>query len=285
MLDEFDITTHPLLDFKLTYNVKTGEYEGQVAKLNCLTFILKPSGRLFLQGSIHKMLNRLRGVYGPNQQTKQQRNKGFNGNKFTLNDLNEVVRYFRDTLYIDTESSVVRNLEVGVNLIHTRSTDEILRGVLVHKGEAYNREKRTYLRANHQEYYLKCYNKALQYGMLGNVLRFEMGYKRMRTLNQIGVGSLNSLQDRDLLIRLSELLVKHWNDSLFYDHSLRLKGLKPKEQLKLLRLADQNFWLNTSSNRHHKPKVYLTDLSNRYSDRVKDLVRGWIQDEVLDLMK
>ena len=119
-------TNNPYLDFKGTHSTKTGLIDNKVtAQFNSLTFTIYDSGLMLLSGSIHKYFNHLQKKKAPNQCSKEEIQKGFNGNDFNLTQLKYALNDLKKNFNIDLNNSIIRNIEFGVNLIHLFITDKM----------------------------------------------------------------------------------------------------------------------------------------------------------------
>jgi hypothetical protein len=282
---EIDLTAHPLLIdlFSTSINNQTGEVKTIEAHYNNLLF--KHQGnKLFVQGSLHKYYNFLIENHAPNQFTQYEISKGFNGDDFTLANLQFSINHLCDTFKIDRHKSRITNLEFGVNLeLDGFRSKSVLNGLLRHHGAMFNKPlQNTFRRLYHSQYSIKVYDKALQYNIPNEVLRIELNFCKMLQLNQHGVYFLNQLTDESILKELGKLRVTRWDEVLFYDPTINEAKLNSYERLKLANYKNENYWDAIASNRMYKPKKVLTDLTNRFSNLIQskisvELITKWEQ--------
>ncbi len=272
-----DLTAHPLLkdSFETIFYHSTAEIKEQRATYKNMVFVLKPTGRLFIQGSLHKFYNLLDEVYAPNQKTGITKSKGFNGNDFDYNKLSCSIMCLFKMFDVDIEKTRILNIEFGLNIIHTFNTQLILSGLLRHHGMLFNRPMyNSFRKLRHDYYFIKCYDKALQYGMHDNVIRFELKYQKMRELNSVGVFYLVDLMNQSILQNLLPILIKRWGEILFCDYTINPKSLNTKDKLKLANYKNENYWHDLKPNRLHRPKKHLQELISKHSNNIKESLRG-----------
>lgn len=277
-----DLTAHALLKdlFETVFYHDTAEIKEQRATYKNMVFILKPSGRLFIQGSLHKFYNLLDEVHAPNQKTEFKKSKGFNGNDFDYDSLSCSIMCLFKMFDIDIEKTRILNIEFGLNIVHGYNTELILNGLLRHHGALFNKPLyNSFRKLRHEHYFIKCYDKALQYGMNDSVLRFELSYKKMQELNRVGVFYLVDLLDQSILQNLLPILIKRWDEILFCDYTINSKRLINTDKLKLANYKNENYWHSLKPNRLHRPKKHLEALTSKHSINVKESLRAQLIDK------
>lgn len=70
------------------------------------------------------------------------------------------------------------------------------------------------------EYTLKIYDKGLESKVLGNILRVEAHFDRMRKVKELGISSLADLKDTAKVERLLGLIQEAWHHVLLFDRAL-----------------------------------------------------------------
>ena len=215
---------HPLLEFQNLLNTTTGElsiksnafYRGLEFKIYDITE-KTPYKRLTIEGSLHKYWN----------------NGAHNFNDFGINEIQEVKQDLKETFNIDFNNCLLKQLEIGINILPPVKTKQILRYCLIHKTSQlksiYTKDEGNYIQTKNQRHFIKLYDKRTHYVNKGfeidtEIFRIEKKWSKMVELNDKGIFTLNDLIKHDLLNFKSDLL-NLWNDVLFYDWQ-SLKGLK-----------------------------------------------------------
>lgn len=272
------LENNSLLEFFNTVNLTTGQLKttnrngnkvtpSQNAYYNGLEFYIYDSGTVTLSGSLHKYWNK--GAHNYND---------FNTEavKWVLNDLKEKFN-------IEPEQCILKCLEIGINITPPIPTNEILDYSFLHKTLPFeyqkNSEEGKYKQAQHSQYIIKLYNKALHYLSKGfkiqnEIMRFEIKYTKMQKLNEKGIFDLNSLVNYGLHNFKSELLTE-WQNVLFFDDTIQIDPLSAKTKTKLLEYSNQNYWTGLLKNhqtknfRYHKNQLQKITLQN--SNNIQDL--------------
>jgi hypothetical protein len=96
-----DLSSNPLLEFTTEVNDQTGELKNSIykAKYRSFTIELYPSGRVEIQGSIHKQFA-----------------GGSNHSDFTIDNLKTAIKEIENDLGISASDINIHNLEIGANL-------------------------------------------------------------------------------------------------------------------------------------------------------------------------
>lgn len=263
------IEAHPLLDFIMEVNTKTGEYKNvQKAYYKGLEFRLyeptekTPYKRLTLEGSLHKYWN----------------NGAHNFNDFGINELDEVLTDLKNNFNIVQENCILRALEIGVNIEPPYKTKTILNQCLLHKTDRlkwiYTKDEGNYIQSKHQRHIIKIYDKCTHYKNKGfnienEILRFEIKYTKMRYLNDKGIYNLNDLLNYGLHHFKKDLL-KEWDNVLICDKSI-ISKTKYKDQYNNI-----NFWLdvNYSNFKYHRNnlKRITAKHPNNIKKKIADLI-------------
>lgn len=268
---DFDyIETHPLLDFMMQVNTKTGEYEN-VKKVSYygLEFRLyeptekTPYKRLTLEGSLHKYWN----------------NGAHNCNDFGIDQLNEVLNNLKERFNILQSNCILRALEIGVNIEPPYKTKAILNQCLLHKTDRlkwiYTKDEGNYIQSKHQRHIIKIYDKRTHYKNKGfniedEILRFEIKYTKMRFLNDKGIYNLQDLLNYGLHNFQTDLL-KEWDNVLICDKSI-ISKTKYKDQYDNI-----NFWLDLNYNNFKYHRNNLKQLTAKHPDNIKKKIADLIK--------
>ena len=189
---------------------KTAEYKN-------MKFILKKNNYLRVQGSLHKFVN-----------------NGINYDDFTYSSLKDGILELSEITGIKPEDATIRNIEFGVNINTDLSPHYYLNRMISYKGIPLDRmqAKSRYIGKDCylQHYGIKIYNKGFQCDLPDHILRFEVKVVRMIMLKKIGIYSLKDLLDKDKLEKLKNLLLKIFNNILFYDPDLDTEKLTKREK-------------------------------------------------------
>ena len=267
---------NPLLDFRQAYSTKTGEIDTyKYTTSGGFTFKLYDSGLLIVSGSIHKYFNFLQKISAPNQITSKEIEQGYNGNDFSFHSLLNSLELFAANYKLNLIHCIIQNIEIGLNITHLFDTDQILNGLLLHKGKVFSRPLDNSFRIiEHQRYYLKIYNKGEQYSHQVPTIRIELKYKKMFDLNQLGLNSLDNLKNESLLIDLHSLLRCEFAKVLIYDYTLDKSRLNTKQLYKIKDYANPIFWFNTKPIHRDRNKKALIYLTSHYSNQIqKELIK------------
>jgi hypothetical protein len=264
------LEANPLLDFYEHFNLSTGEIKTtnrhgnkitpyKNAFYNSLELRIYDTGLITLSGSLHKYWN----------------NGAHNYNDFDLDALKWVLKDLNTTFNIVDENCILKCLEIGINIIPPIPTNHILDYCFLHKTlpfeNKHNSDEGKYKQAEHRQYIIKIYNKALHYkknftDIETEILRFEIKYTRMWKLNKRGIYNLNDLLNYGLHNFKNELL-NEFNNILFYDTSIRSKSKS------LPNYKNPLYWTEllkkpTKTN-YYKHKEILRKLTSQNSDKTQ----------------
>lgn len=190
MIDFLKIHNLPVLPEKLlnnehlTFPLSNVSNDGevlnrpQIAHFQTLTFKIKGNNSK-LSGSLHKY-----------------RYEGKNWPDFNLFDIQETIHELSETFEFDPKKAVLNFLEIGVNIPLDYDPDQIINCLVIHGKEGFNKlpikrnTKGNGRMSEKDDYIIKVYNKSLQYGLLFNLLRFEIKVKRIGFLKRYGINGL-----------------------------------------------------------------------------------------------
>ena len=289
-LQPSQLESNPLLVFFDTVNLSTGELKttnrngnrvtpSKNASFNGLEFKIYDTGTVTLSGSLHKYWN----------------NGAHNYNDFNTEAVYWVLNDLKEKFNIEPDKCILKCLEIGINIIPPVPTNEILDYSLLHKTLPFeyqkNSEEGKYKQAQHSQYIVKLYNKALHYLSKGfkisnEIMRFEIKYTKMQKLNEKGIFNLNSLLKYGLHNFKSELLTE-WQNVLFFDNTIQIDTLSTKVKTSLLEYSNQNYWTGLLKNkqtknfRYHKNQLKKITFEN--SNKIQDLT-GEIMSKKIDFL-
>lgn len=243
------------------------KWEGEFKNLK---FLIDTKGKVFLKGSLHKFWN----------------NGEHNYNDFDLTALIEVINVLRSYFGIIPEKTTIHHVEIGLNIDDlTFKTREINRNLLFHSGQGIPFEKFKYIRhlkdsdfkiVKRINYAIKSYDKAMHYGLNGQIYRFEIKYEKAVNLNDLEIYTLSDLINPAKLELLKFDFLKKWNEVFLYDWTIRKDELKPMAKSKLKDWQIPNYWeqLKETGNRNKfstELKEYEKTVQG-HSDKVKETI-------------
>jgi hypothetical protein len=247
--DHDEFLKNPLLDFKKSLSISTGEITGNmVAEYQGLKITIYVSGVTIIEGSLHKYSN----------------NGEHNYNDFNRLHLTEVVKDLEKKFNLDLRNCTLVNLEVGANVIPVISSKDLLKYLFLHhrKDFRYGDFKNgTYKQASYREYYLKAYDKAQQYGLQNELFRFEVKMVTSRFINKLGVKSLEDLLIPNNLVIIGNFMLKCWRETLQWDPTISKYYLTGSAKDQLAKWSNPNYWSELAGDK----KEYR----NRFSREVK----------------
>lgn len=242
-----ELLNNSLLDFHTDLNLRTGELTSNNSsqkKLSASTknkknaeyrqcnFEIINDKYINFKGSIHKYFN-----------------DGENHNDFNVADLFQTIQDIHNKFNFNPFLSELHNIEFGVNLILPFDTKKFLKSIISMNGREC--ENRTYNGKGYlikfvfgDVFEVKIYDKGFQFGLKRNTLRFEIKVRKMEFLHAKGI---NLRTDIDLLnpvihSKLGELLTKYHKKIIFWDNSINLKEVKPRERETLINGRNPKYW-------------------------------------------
>ena len=235
-----------LLDFKAIVDTGTGEVDedNQTAIFQKLKFeIVKGIARdhININGSVHK--------YWHNER---------NFTDYTFNDLLDTLIDLHSKFDINPFQAVLHNVEYGVNITPPLSTGKVIKNLVSYKGMQLlpmNRMKGNSIGKDcyYQRYAVKIYDKGNQYHLSNDLLRVEVKVIKMEQLKSVGIVTLSDLLSFDKLKRLGVNLSTLVDDLLYYDTSINLNELKPRERQIL---KDWRNPVHSEDLRESNPKIH-----------------------------
>ncbi|GET45199.1 hypothetical protein [Capnocytophaga felis] len=246
----------------------TGEVVKEVYKYHNMR--LKPyNGGFILKGSIHKLHNELIGNTRPEWTAKYN---GFNGDRFTLSEVENVIKHLCKLLNVQAGGCVLQNIEIGLNNVIPFSAFDFLQGIQAHRNNFAPTIKhgRNYFEFGYSQYYLKLYNKGKQYGLYDEVVRVEVKVIKMQKLHNAGV-PIHTLADlsTDNLEKAFEVLTSEFEKVVNIDNSLRANELTEKDLIRLNELRNPAFWQKMTRVQVQRAKEFLEELNTTFSDNQK----------------
>ena len=256
------------LEFKVEVSEKTGEISNKrIAEYHFCKIFIYPSGIVKFQGSLHKMYNSLNGIQAPNY--NKHFNKGYNGNLFTFKQIQHSIEHITKLLDVSSHQLRFQKIEFGINTELCFDPQTFIEGLLIQRNKVFElKHSQRFAQAIHNRYYLKIYNKGKQYKLAKNSLRVEVKIIKSEHLKQIGIINAENINEKTLY-RAFKLLLRHFNEIVYYDHTINTKRLKARERNTLYKYQVNNYWLGLKSNKRDTPKKKLQYLIDNHSENLK----------------
>lgn len=228
-----------------------------------LTLTVWENGYMELKGSWHKWYNN--GVH--------------NYNDFTLQNFIDITQELSELFNVDLWACKLLNVETGVNITPPIECNLILYNLISHKGKEFSRqvdENKVFYEVKHQRYYLKIYNKAIQYKDLINhndeILRCELKYIKTKDLNQCGITLLKDLIDKNNILELETRLIDRFKEVIIYDSTIKEDELTPREKTKLKDWNNPNYWRELTRGERSRQKNKFYKVIENHSDRIQEKI-------------
>jgi hypothetical protein len=263
------------LVFPLAVNEQTGEIldNTRIAKHEGLTF------RVYNPNSPNKYYNELLGSL------HKYHNAGdHNTNDFLFKDVIKAVNVLAIQFDVKPETSVLRGLEIGVNVALPFPVIRLLKAVICHGGVPFQpldkQGAKKGLLCHKYEYKIKIYDKTSEAPTgTKNLLRFEIKVNRMRYLEPYGIKYLSDITNPDKVARLGILLLEMFSSIIMYDaNSIQPKQLTTAKQLKLSNWKNANYWQGLNRKQRYNQRLQFDSLladhnANTTHFVVADLIR------------
>jgi hypothetical protein len=187
-----------------------------------LKFKVYESGRITLEGSLHKFWNGGR----------------HNHNDFTATGFEDIIMQLQDKFNIEPKHLYISCMEVGVNIVPPVETELLLNHVFMHRRkdieQRLSSDKGKFHCIEHDKFDIKLYDKARQYQLSGQLLRIELKYTNWSVWRKSGIATLADFIDCDKTPFKTDLS-RCWDEVLFFDPTAQIPG-------KWNEYANLNFW-------------------------------------------
>lgn len=259
---KIDLTSNPLLEFTTEVNDQTGELKNRIYKAKYRSFVIElyPSGRVELQGSIHKQFA-----------------GGSNHSDFTIDNLKTAIEEIERDLSISASDINIHNLEIGANLEVNFKPGLLLDNLIVYKNSPFN-SMRVIGRGHGKDIYkshyaVKVYSKGLQYGLSKNLVRFEKKIFKMQAL-KAGQIVLSDLLSIPFIDRCKAQLIECL-DNIIISELIDLERLRGKELKVYEQCINPLNWMRyDSQQRHHKRRQFANIIEKYGRLQLKELVKS-----------
>lgn len=259
---------NPALDFVLGVSSGTGEilFTRSEAKHKGMTFAVTRNNICTLSGSLHKFKN----------------NGTENWDNFCYSDLQAVINQLKTNFSVNPETAVLHGVEFGVNIPLRIEPYRITKNAICHKSEPFQyidaNDKRAGVVCVHDEYNIKLYNKGrIAKTAGGYILRFEIKFKKMRMLRNIGIYSLSDLLDTGKLEKVLPILLQKIKEVIFFDDTIKTDCMTEAGALRWERFSNPNYWSGLNRNCYYKARQLYKRLIKRY--KAKDWGE-WLENTV-----
>ena len=241
-----ELLNNDLLEFSAPVNLKTGvvnevRIQAKYQKLKFEIVEARAADYINVNGSLHKYWH-----------------NGRNYTDYTFSDLLNTLIDLHSKFNVNPFEAVLHNVEYGVNISPPLSTKLVLNNLVSFKGRPFDAMHRTQGKSigkdcYNQRYAVKIYDKGKQCQLTNDLLRVEVKVLKMEQLKNAGIETLSDLLDIDKLQQLGLNLRATFDDLLYYDTSINLDELKPRERQILMDWRNPAYWVELKES---KPKTY-----------------------------
>ena len=202
------------------------------------------------------MWNSTNGIKAPNHDTNNF--KGYNGNQFRLKEIIEVRKHLQVLFKCNANQMVFQNIEFGINTEPNFNPQKFITGLLYHNGVMFEHKyKRAYGQVEHERFFIKIYNKGLQYCMNQSTLRIEIKVRKMIELVDTGIKTFADINKHTLNKAFKQIL-RRFDEVMYYDKTMKIKTLTAKEKLLIPNYKNQSYWIDDLLSQHrdrHKKRL------------------------------
>lgn len=214
--------SNPNLSFIHSVEEGTGEIRLSYAIYRGMKIKVYESGRITLQGSLHKYWN-----HGKH-----------NHNDFSKIGFDYVVNHIEETFKIDRGELYITAMEIGVNVIPPVQTSLIINNTFMHKGNDFEQrmsnDQAKYHGIKLDKFEIKIYDKAKQYKLPSPLMRIEVKYSNWSAMRKRGIVTLDDFIRSDKEWFRKDL-IRCWEEILFFDPTAETKE-------KWSKYSNPNFW-------------------------------------------
>jgi len=263
-----DLSSNPLLEFTTEVNDQTGELKNSIYKAKYRSFIIElyPSGRVEIQGSIHKQFA-----------------GGSNHSDFTINNLKTAIKEIENDLGISASNINIHNLEIGANLEVNFKPGLLLDNLIVYKNSPFN-TMRVIGRGHGKDIYkshyaVKIYSKGLQYGLSTNLVRVEKKIFKMQAL-KAGQIVLSDLLSTSFIDHCKAQLID-CIDNFIISEPIDLERIRSKELKVYEDCINPLNWMRYDSQQRHHKRIQFANIVKKYGTiQLKQLLRDLVIDKL-----
>lgn len=219
-----------------------------------------------------------------------------NYSNYTLNQFERTINELSELLKINPATMRIRCFEFGVNVHPSHDVNNVLNSIICHRGNEY--EKREYngngylKRFINAQYEIKIYNKAKQYNLTGNILRYEIKVLKMDFVNSKLSTQINTVRDLlnpQTITDLNNILISSIDSLYVFDYRINTKQIKSnRDKHTLIECSNPTFWKqykHTHTPEGYKKKVKrFRELVQRYApDNLQTEIKTLVLNQLRDL--
>lgn len=211
---------------------------------------------------------------------------GTNWPDFTRSQFVAAVSSMCVALGLHDASVRLANVEVGVNVRPPLPSVEVLRSIVFHRtqratgmgGGAVGIEIR------HNGYRFKVYDKAHQFELPYELLRFEIAVRKMRTLAPFGIRTLADLSQPATWTAMHGYLLARFDELFIMEPSVNVEHLRPAQRALLIRAKDPRYLLGLSRQRRAEKLAALRRIFDKYAEpNLRETLRALIDTKAADV--
>ncbi len=215
--------------------------------------------KVYVFNSIHK-LNNFR-------KTKENHNY----NDFTYSELVENIEFINNKLP-SIQDTHLSQLEFGLNIEIDNSAEFIIdNNIIMHNYKIHSKDETfkgegKYKQFSHSNYYIKVYDKAKQYNLSKNVLRFEIKHISNKSFNPKGIYNILDLKDKNKLEIMYENLLQRFDEMLIIDNYRDNKEIPKEVKNQIEKYTSFNYWEELPNRtKKSREKKKFEDILNKYN--------------------
>jgi hypothetical protein len=208
----------------------------------------------YLEGSLHSFYNAVNGIT-----SDRKKQKWVNHNDFTFSDLLKVLDILKKKLNYDLSQTKITICEFGLNVVLDIPPKEFLeKHVLMYKlrypcYDPKYKDDMKMKKCDLENYYLKMYDKSLQFGLSENILRYEIGFKSDE-LKECDIQSLEDLRDECKIELLYNSYMKKYEDLLIVDYWKGNPNMPKKDRQKMPEYTNPQFWIENKGKYNNRSR-------------------------------
>ncbi|MEG0926328.1 hypothetical protein [Chryseobacterium sp.] len=229
----------------------------------------------FVKNSMHKYFN-LKNGFGDNNYTD-----------FYYPDIMTSFEQLQADLDEDISDYSVTNLEFGLNIQTSLSPKYMLdNNILMYNFDEFNQKdtfkgKGMYKQYNRSEYYVKIYDKGLQYKLDYNLLRVEIKVTDSKLLKKrFGIHTVRDIYDKNKLELMFNFLLECFDEVNIID-SLATQEIRGEEKTVIELGKSPHYWREIKNS---KSSSHYYDLRKAYNNLIRKYNLDTIKLELRDLL-
>lgn len=212
---------------------------------------------------------------------------GTNWQDYTFTQFGETVATLCDAFGLHPAGIFIAALEVGVNIVPSMPTRDVLRAIVLHKTKAPTSMPKGHgIEITHAAFKFKVYDKAHQYELPGELLRFEVKATRVRPLQPLGVRTVADLLEPAAWTRLRAFLLDRFEELLIVEPHMPTDALRPAQREMVAKASDPAYWQDMDNRTRWKRRRALDALHQQHVPHsLKASLRTAIEAKLSDLLK